>query len=310
MAFAIRALVAVTFAIVGCGTGQKVAQLPAGVGVCRVERCPPESTPLKTPWGLTCRTKDGVPHGATLALGQNETSESAYDGTTLLWVFDSGQPVELISCNLDGSPISRTAHTSSGLDTTMRWYANGRLRMHHDPNGIHMEYYPTGKIRLFGWSQCGERAGTWRRYYVDGTLESEGSYAAPRCSGPPNEHEFSIPPTLRSGRRSGVWRHYYPTGSPCLVETFQDARRVGQWRLHWPTGALRLRGSLSPTAPDGEWMELDLHGNVVRTIDCRRSCEFPEAYMDLLDSGASELCAAGGVRTADDVTREAPNGKR
>lgn len=69
-------------------------------------------------------------------------------------------------------------------------------------DGVHNEYYPSGKVQYERNYKNGFRDGLSKKFYEDGTLGSEAVYVA--------------------GKKQGILKEYYPNGTLSRITTYKD----------------------------------------------------------------------------------------
>ena len=121
-------------------------------------------------------------------------------------------------------------------------YENGNpriVRYYHKKAGKLMVereivYYPNKQVKMDGNFKNEEREGTWKAWYENGILWSEGEYKA--------------------GKRNGPGIAYHPNGKKYIEGMYRDDARVGAWKFYDTTGVLirEVNFDLVPQMPEKE----------------------------------------------------------
>ena len=80
------------------------------------------------------------------------------------------------------------------------------------------ELYESGKTKMEGAIENGQRTGLWKVYFEDGTLWSEGEYV--------------------DGKRNGTAKNYYPNGKLRYEGMFKQDQKIGRWKFYNEQGQL------------------------------------------------------------------------
>lgn len=118
-----------------------------------------------------------------------------------------------------------------------RFYKEGKIvnSVIYDNNGKKMS---EGIV-----NEKGERVGTWKNFYPDGKLQSEGNYF--------------------SNSRNGQWKFYYPNGSVEQIGSYRNGRESGQWNWYYPNGTLHREENYFNGKRDGPYVEYDENGKII-----------------------------------------------
>jgi antitoxin component YwqK of YwqJK toxin-antitoxin module len=88
----------------------------------------------------------------------------------------------------------------------------------------------------------GDRVGSWKYYYEDGIIKSEGEY--------------------KNNRRVGVWKYYYHNGNIEQKGNFLHGVPHGQWIWYYETGNVKREEYYRLGKEDGESVEYDEYGEI------------------------------------------------
>jgi len=159
----------------------------------------------------------------------------------------------------------KTDYYPSGKVKTVASY-NGDV-----PEGVRREYSEDGKITagyifrkgtLIGEGivdEEGNKEGTWREYYMDGTLRSVGTYAKDKPVGNwkyyfENGKIESEGKYTKSGLLDGTWRWYFDDGSIRRIQSYIAGMEDGEYEEHDETSRLIVQGQYAEGVEEGDWI--------------------------------------------------------
>jgi len=143
----------------------------------------------------------------------------------------------------------KTDYWSNGKPKIVATYKNGV------PEGVRREYNEKGKIEksyIFHngkmvaegiFTDAGLHEGTWKEYYEDGSLKSEGDY--------------------ENDKKTGLWKYYYPNGQIEETGTYDKTGPEGKWLWYYPSGKLLRELTYYQGKKDGNIMEYDEYNNLI-----------------------------------------------
>lgn len=148
----------------------------------------------------------------------------------------------------------------SKLDVKTDYWPNGKPKIvatykNGVPEGVRREYDKKGKIQksyIFHngkmvaegiFTDAGLREGTWKEYYEDGSLKSEGNY--------------------ENDKKTGLWKYYYPNGQLEETGTYDKTGPEGKWLWYYPSGKLLRELTYYQGKKDGNIIEYDESKNVI-----------------------------------------------
>jgi len=99
----------------------------------------------------------------------------------------------------------------------------------------------------------------WKRYYDNGALDEETTYAAAEKNGPYRRFhvvgELAIVGSYKNGQRFGPWAELWENGKVKWAGSFDAlGRRTGLWTTFAYSGQLESSGTFVDNAEDGTWM--------------------------------------------------------
>lgn len=84
-------------------------------------------------------------------------------------------------------------------------------------DGMHVDYYPNGQIKLQGNMKDGEREGQWESFFEDGKKWSQSTYLKGELHGPTtvfsSNGSLMYKGSFHEGKRIGQWVFYKDDGS-------------------------------------------------------------------------------------------------
>jgi antitoxin component YwqK of YwqJK toxin-antitoxin module len=238
-----------------------------------------------------CERSDGTKHGryrsrSSVGLEEGEYVDGERDG---LWL--SRRDARIGSTD----PTTEEVHYRRGV-----------------PHGMSTSRYDGGALCAQGENRNGEKHGTWRGWYRDGTPRSIESYVDGVEQGHMTEWDEQgrvvVDGDYDAGKRTGPWLLGYEGGTfdagrgrfcadkPCgpwqyfregqlaVAGSYRDGRRDGVWK-GWFEGQLYRLGSYSSGLKNGRWTKWLLGTSYkVYEIDCRNGV--PQgSYRQWWDSG-------------------------
>lgn len=161
------------------------------------------------------------------------------------------------------------------LEVRKDYYPGGGIRIsatynkEGKPEGVRREYAPDGSIErsyifrngiLIGEgvvTEKGERDGSWKEYYDNGSLRAEGNYDKDLREGPWKFYHLNgkveQEGTYVKGKPEGEWRWYYPGGEPLREETYYNGLLDGIMIEYDPDGNIVARGEYIEGLEEGPW---------------------------------------------------------
>jgi antitoxin component YwqK of YwqJK toxin-antitoxin module len=138
------------------------------------------------------------------------------------------------------------------------------------PVGIHREYDGSGNIvsaKIYNddgivlsegiVNEAGNKTGSWKDFYPDGTLQAEGQYTDNRQSGTwkfySREGKVEQTGSFAAGRTEGLWRWYFDNGSLLREEEYFQGRRDGSYVEYDRNGNIIVTGEFADGERNGEW---------------------------------------------------------
>ena len=144
------------------------------------------------------------------------------------------------------------------MDIKTEYYPSGKPKIVASykkdiPEGVRREYSPDGEI-VAGYifkngtvvgegiiDEAGIRDGSWKEYYPNSTLKSEGVYD--------------------NGKRIGEWKFYHPNGQLEQIGSYnKDGKEDGPWTWYFATGDLLREENYFNGMIDGYSIEYDEFG--------------------------------------------------
>lgn len=178
---------------------------------------------------------------------------------------------------VEGSVQAEAAEIQK-LEVQKEYYSNGKIRVssmfrNGIPEGIRKEYDTTGKIekaQLFKnghivgegiVKEDGNREGSWKEYYEDGSLKAEGAYENDKPVGKWKYYYQSgkteqTGSYTRQGKKDGVWKWFYETGALLREETYRSGLKDGLSTEYEESGKVIIEGDFIDDLEDGQWFEI------------------------------------------------------
>lgn len=175
----------------------------------------------------------------------------------------------------EGRIVEGEAGSASGIEIVNRYNDDNVLiysgpYRDDTPVGIHREYDDDGdivnamvyndmgiKVSEGIIDMDGNRNGTWKEFFDDGTVSASGQYSANRRSGRwefyNEEGQVIQTGQYSNGRTHGLWRWYYDDGSLLREEEYYQGRRDGQYIEYCPEGEIIAEGAYADGERNGEW---------------------------------------------------------
>lgn len=145
----------------------------------------------------------------------------------------------------------KTFHDHGALESVTHFNIDG-LR-----EGEHKRYYRDGTIESEGLFANNARQGLWRFYYTNGQVAVEAGFVNSARSGPWREWHWLSSPKVEgefaNNQRSGTWREYHNNGVISGTGAYSQGKKEGTWSQHWYSGS--------------KWRDLDFTSGVSDDAD-------------------------------------------
>ena len=115
------------------------------------------------------------------------------------------------------------------------------------PNARVEAFTPEGRPEYTREWRQRKRHGTWRRFWEDGTVKDESSYAL--------------------GRKQGPWKTFYPNGKPQSDGAYQDDREHGVWVSWHENGQKSFEGTFVHGKRHGKFYSWNEQGRLIEETD-------------------------------------------
>ena len=92
-------------------------------------------------------------------------------------------------------------------------------------------------------NEKGERVGSWKNFFPDGKIQSEGNYF--------------------NNSKNGQWKFYYPNGKVEQIGNYRNGRENGQWNWYYPNGTLHREENYFNGKRDGPYVEYNENGKII-----------------------------------------------
>ncbi len=175
----------------------------------------------------------------------------------------------------DGNLISATKYVDGEkyekaeelqkLDIRTDYYPNGKVKVVATytkdgvPEGVRREYNEKGEVeksfifrygKIIGegiFTDAGQKQGTWKEYYNDGSLKATGNYI--------------------NDLRDGLWKYYYKNGQLEETGKYVDGMPDSTWRWYYDDSSLLREEQFYNGLPDGMLTEYDKEENIITQGD-------------------------------------------
>ena len=175
----------------------------------------------------------------------------------------------------NGSIVKSRVEDEPDIEITNRYDQAGRLIYsgyfrNEIPVGVHREYGSDGRVsNSFIYNdnglllsegvvnEAGNRNGSWKDLYEDGSLKAEGQYIENRRTGVWRFYNRAgaVEQTgnFNNDRPDGIWKWYYPDGSLLREEEYFQGQRDGAFVEYSPEGEIIASGNYTDGEKNGEW---------------------------------------------------------
>ena len=137
---------------------------------------------------------------------------------------------------LDGFGDWKSYHPTGGIEEEGRYRAGLKV-------DLWKTYYPSGGLKSeLPYNETGSREGTYKSYYEDATLDSQGDF--------------------KRNLRDGTWQFYYKNGQRAVELGFEGGIRSGSWREWYWLSTLKSEGQFINNKRAGEWSEYHNNGHL------------------------------------------------
>lgn len=208
------------------------------------------------------------------------SSEENYDKGILagsaIYYYENGQKSRELECNNEKVRIINC------------WSPIGEVLV-ADGHGIFNSYFTDGKIAQTGPVKNGKKIGSWKVFYDNGKLQSEGKFDEEEIfvidkfwddagnliieSGEGSVTNFAIENDLyqegklSKGYREGLW-HTYNANSALLMEAnYKSGRFDGTFKKYFPSGVLNIEGYYNNDKQSGIWYWYYENGQLESSIN-------------------------------------------
>jgi antitoxin component YwqK of YwqJK toxin-antitoxin module len=143
----------------------------------------------------------------------------------------------------------RSTYYEDGTIKTIGTYKEGKKEGTHrvyDKNGIIIDGFIYKEGIIIGKGIIDEQGfyqGTWKFYFNQDTLQSEGEY--------------------EDSKKEGKWTYYYPNGKVKQIGKFKNGKPSGSWYWYYEDGVLHREESYYKGKEDGHSIEYDELENVI-----------------------------------------------
>jgi uncharacterized protein len=190
----------------------------------------------------------------------------------------------------DGTKLENVAELVK-LDLRKDYYPDGKVKIAATYNkegkleGVRREFAPDGSVErsyifkngiMIGEgvvTEKGERDGSWKEYYDNGTLRAEGKYMKDVKEGP--------------------WKYYHPNGMTDQEGSYRQGKPEGEWRWYYPGGQTLREESYYNGLADGMMTEYDEAGNIITKGEFLEGNEEGEWYYRVGDNETEGSYAQG-----------------
>lgn len=200
--------------------------------------------------------KDNVLHGYYQEYNNNGS-------VTITMLYENGSIVE--STNDDPTEIN----IENKYDLNNKLIYSGPYR-NDIPVGIHREYNEDGSIKkalIYNDNgvlisegivdETGNRNGSWKDFYEDGSLKAEGRYTNNMQTGTWKYYNTKgvVEQTgnYNNGRPDGTWKWYYESGELLREEDYYRGQRDGLYTEYSVTGEIIVQGEYTDGEKDKFW---------------------------------------------------------
>ncbi|UII24870.1 hypothetical protein LVD15_16350 [Fulvivirga maritima] len=99
--------------------------------------------------------------------------------------------------------------------------------------GKYQSYYINGNLESLGSFANNETVGVWEFFYEDGKLKMRGD--------------------LEPGSSDGYWEYFFESGIKNMEGRIKDRKRVGEWSIYYESGELKEKGIFREGRREGLW---------------------------------------------------------